>query len=126
VYVGRSPASDRRDGTQTVQDHGARDRHRQPHVLPAAHRERDMGVGRQLWPISPTRLQTGVQGHRLPGPGTRGPRLRWVRLRAQEQLCRLREQKHWFDGFLQPHTPCNNVALVLFDIPDYRGAIQSR
>jgi len=126
VYVGRGPAGDRRGGTQTVPDHGARYGHRKPHVLPAARRERDMGVGRQLWPISPGRLQTGVQGHGLSGPGARGPRLRWVRLRAQEQLCRLRAQKHRFDGCLQPHTSCDHVALVLFDIHDYRGALQSR
>jgi len=82
-----------------------------------------MGVGRQLWPFSPPRLQTGVQGHGLPGPGARGPGLRWVRLRAQEQLCRLRAQNHGFDGCLQPHTACDHAVFVLFDIHDYRGAV---
>lgn len=126
VYVGRGAAGGRRDGTQTVPDHGARHGHRQPDVLPAAHRERDMVVGRQLWPVSSDRLQAGVQRHRLPGPGARGPRIWWVRLRAQEQLCRLRAQQHRFDGCLQPHTACDHAVLVLFSVHDYLVAVQSR
>lgn len=101
VRGGRGPAAaaGRRRGPQAVQDVRARDGRRQPHVLPAARRERGLVVGRRR-PVPPGILPAGVHGSRLPGPGARGPRLRRVPLRPEEQLRRLRAQRHRVHGRL--------------------------
>lgn len=92
-----------RRGLQAVPDRRARVGHGQPHVFPAARRERDMDVGRQL-PVQSLGLSAGVQGHGLPGPRASGTRLRRVRVRVAQQLCRLRTQQYRVAGCLHAHT----------------------
>lgn len=109
------PAGRRGRRPQAVPDRGARVGHREPDVLPAARRERDMDVGRQL-PVPPGRLPISVQGHGLPGPGARGARLRRDRVRVAQQLCRLRTQQYRVVGRVHAHTARVRFPVVeLFD-----------
>lgn len=101
----------RRGGPQTVPDCRTRVGHRQPDVLPTALRERDMVVGRQR-PVSPDRVQVGVYGPGLPSTQPCGARLRRVRVRVEEQLCRLRAQRDRFDGRVHHYRASDRSAIV--------------
>lgn len=107
------PVARRRGGPQTVPDRRARVGHRQPDVLPAARRERDMVVGRQR-PVPPDRVPVGVQRPGLPGPRSRGARLRRVRVRVEKQFRGLRAQRDRFVGRVHDHRARHRIAVVAY------------